>query len=193
MKQNNLKRGAVLICILGLLSLLFSGCGGKQQGSITISSSWMDKKSGVMTGSTFDSHTDTFIQNPQKEYYDTYADMVMAVKQGKISAFLMDEPMARVLCAENEGITYLRDYLTEDSYAFAFPRDEEGALLRDQMNEYLTKIKENGTLDEIEKIWFGTDESRKTIENWRELPAQNGTLEFAAEVDNAPLCIHKRQ
>ena len=117
--------------------------------------------------------------------------MAIALKQGKISAFLMDEPMARVLLAENEGLTYLPDYLTEDSYAFAFPKTEQGAQLRDQMNEFLAKLRTEGTLEEIEEKWFGTDESLKTIENWSELPAENGTIDFAAKINSAPFAYIK--
>ena len=146
---------------------------------------------GVMTGSTFDQHTDTYINDAKKEYYTTYADMALAVEQGKIAAFLMDEPMARVLCAENPGVTYLEDYLTEDGYAFAFPKTEQGALLRDQMNEFLARIQSDGTLEEIEEIWFGTDESVQVVEDWTGLPAANGTLEFAAKASKRPLRLRK--
>ena len=144
-----------------------------------------------MTGSTFDQHTDTYINDAKKEYYTTYADMALAVEQGKIAAFLMDEPMARALCAENPGVTYLEDYLTEDGYAFAFPKTEQGALLRDQMNEFLAQIQADGTLEEIEEIWFGTDESVQVVEDWTQLPAPNGTLEFAAKDQQRPLRLRE--
>lgn len=59
---------------------------------------------GVQTGSTFDVMTDECIENAQKKYYESFADMTVAVKQGKISAFLVDEPLARMLCSEQGGI-----------------------------------------------------------------------------------------
>ncbi len=191
MNYTKLRISAALICIASLLSLLLGSCAGEQQKQITNIRQLDGKSIGVMTGSIFDQYTDQFIHDAKKEYYSTYADMAMAVQQGKISAFLMDEPMARVLCQENEGITYLADYLTEDGYAFAFPKDEDGARLRDQINEFLAKCKADGTLEEIETIWFGADENLKTVADWTELPAQNGTVDFAAKIGSAPFAYVK--
>ena len=188
-----MKRSCVSLVLILLLAALLTGCAGSadKNASVTDIRQLDGQTIGVMTGSTFDQHTDTYINDAKKEYYSSYADMALAVEQGKIAAFLMDEPMARVLCAENPGVTYLEDYLTEDGYAFAFPKTEKGALLRDQMNEFLAQIHADGTLQEIEDIWFGTDESVQVVEDWTQLPATNGTLEFAAKASSAPFAYVK--
>ena len=144
-----MKKSRVFLVLLVLLVTLLAGCANQNgEGAAIADIRQLDGQTiGVMTGSTFDQHTDTYINDAKKEYYTTYADMALAVEQGKIAAFLMDEPMARVLCAENPGVTYLEDYLTEDGYAFAFPKTEQGALLRDQLNEFLARIQSDGTLD----------------------------------------------
>ena len=131
-----------------LLAVMLAGCASQagEETAITHIRQLDGQTIGVMTGSTFDQHTDTYINDAKKEYYSSYADMALAVEQGKVAAFLMDEPMARVLCAENPGVTYLEEYLTEDGYAFAFPKTEKGALLRDQMNEFLAQIQADGTI-----------------------------------------------
>ena len=176
-----------------LLAVMLAGCASQaeEETAITHIRQLDGQTIGVMTGSTFDQHTDTYINDAKKEYYSSYADMALAVEQGKVAAFLMDEPMARVLCAENPGVTYLEEYLTEDGYAFAFPKTEKGALLRDQMNKFLAQIQADGTLAEIEAIWFGTDESLQVVEDWTTLPAPNGTLEFAAKASSAPFAYIK--
>lgn len=188
-----MKKSLIYLPLVILLVGVLTGCAAEMgaRAPITDIRQLDGQTMGVMTGSTFDQHTDTYINDAKKEYYTTYADMALAVEQGKISAFLMDEPMARVLCAENPGVTYLEDYLTEDGYAFAFPKTEKGALLRDQMNEFLAQIQTDGTLEEIEEIWFGTDESVQVVEDWTGLPAPNGTLEFAAKASSAPFAYVK--
>ena len=182
------RKWIALLGILVVLSTLLAGCSRGEQEAVEITDIRQldEQRIGVMTGSTFDSYTDQFIRDAQKEYYSSYADMALAVQQGKISAFLMDEPMARVLCSQTEGITYLSEYLTRDGYAFAFPKTEKGALLRDQMNEFLEQIAQDGTLAQIEQIWFGDDTSVQVVADWRDLPAPNGTLEFAAKASSAP-------
>ena len=192
MKKTFLKR-AVFFAIAICLILALAGCAddAEDTGQITELEQLASESIGVLTGSVFDTYTDEFIEDAAKEYYNTYADMVIAVKQGIISAFLIDEPMARVLCQENDGIRYLDEYLTQDSYAFAFPKDEDGERLRDQMNEFLTKISSDGTLEQIEEIWFGTDEDAKTVQDWTQLPAENGTLIFITKIDSAPFAYVK--
>ena len=181
----------VLLAVL--LAVFLTGCGAQREESTAITDiRQLDGQTiGVLTGSTFDQYTDTYIHEATKEYYTAYADMALAVEQGRIAAFLMDEPMARVLCAENPAVTYLPDYLTEDGYAFAFPKTEQGALLRDQMNEFLARIQADGTMEEIEGIWFGTDKSAQVVEDWKQLPAPNGILEFAAQASTAPFAYVK--
>ena len=193
MKPGITNRWIFLYAVALLLALLLSGCAAQEQDDTQITDiRQLDGQNiGVITGSVFDTYTDQFIQDAEKEYYSTYADMVLAVEQGKIAAFLMDEPMARTLCAQSTGVVYLQDFLTEDGYAFAFPKTEQGAQLRDQINAYLLQIQSDGTLEEIESIWFGTDEARKVVEDWTALPATNGTLDMAINANTAPFAYVK--
>ncbi len=176
-----------------LICLLLGGCAesGVENGSITDIRQLDGQSVGVMTGSAFDIYTDEFINDADKKYYNGYADMVEAVKQGKIAGFIMDEPMARVLCSENDGVTYLSEHLTEDSYAFAFPKTDKGKRLRDELNKFLDGMKADGTLKELDNVWFGSDESLKTVGSAKELPALNGTVELALNLGNAPFAYIK--
>ena len=48
-------------------------------------------------------------------WYDRVPDLALALEQGKIAGFLMDEPIARLLCQENPAVTYLPEVLVEES------------------------------------------------------------------------------
>ena len=176
-----------------VLVALLAGCAAQDHTShqITALGQLDGQRIGVITGSVFDTYTDQWIEDAQKEYYASYADLVLAVEQGKVAAFLTDEPMARTLCIQNNSVTYLEDFLTEDGYAFAFPKTEKGALLRDQMNQFLEQIQADGRLDEMEEIWFGADESVQVVGDWIQLPAVNGTLEFSSAAINPPFSYVK--
>ena len=176
-----------------LICLLLGGCakiGGKSE-PITDIRQLDGQAVGVLTGSAFDRYTDEFIRDADKKYYNEYSDMATAVERGEIAAFLMDEPMARILCSESDGVTYLPKRLTDDSYAFAFPKTDKGKRLRDELNQFLAKLEADGTLEELEDIWFGSDESRKTVEALENLPASNGTVELALNLENAPFAYIK--
>lgn len=145
---------------------------------------------GIQTGSAYDAMADAHIDDAQKKYYASFTDMAIAVAQGKISAFLVDEPIARILCSEQKGIRYLDDYISSDNYAFAFPKTDEGGALRGRFNEFLSEIRGDGTLNEIEDKWFGTDESSQTVSYPGEAGA-SGTLRFITNSGSAPFSYVK--
>ncbi len=192
MKRN--KATGRLFCAIWLLSILcmlLSGCHAAESESITSIRQLDGKTIGVMTGSSLDVHTDNLIRNADKQYYDRVPDLALALEQGKITGFLIDEPIARLLCQENQAVTYLPDILVEESYAAAFSGTERGAALRDEYNEYLAKIRADGTLEEIDEIWLGADESKKVVEDWTSFPAENGVIRMAVKTDVAPFCYIK--
>ncbi len=196
--MKNKKFWLCLSVMILLICLLLGGCGksddGKSGGEteqITDIRQLDGQAIGVMTGSSFDVLTDEFIENADKQYYDKVPDLALAVEQGKIAGFLMDEPIARTLCLENPAVTYLPDKLVEESYAAAFAKTERGAALRDEYNEFLAQIKADGTLEEIDDIWLGADESKKVVEDWTAFPADNGVIRMAEKTDVAPFCYIK--
>ncbi len=149
------------------------------------------KRIGIITGSSFDEIVDSTFQAPEKLYYNNYSDMAEALRQNKLDGFLVDEPVARVLSTEVGGVTYMPEMLREDSYAIAMPKTDEGQQLQSEMNEFLAKIREDGTLDEIEDVWFGTDADLQTVEAPADLPAANGTIEYAGTPGMEPLSYIK--
>ncbi len=188
------RKAGWLLCAVWLLSILcmfLSGCNTAEETSVTSIRQLDGQKIGVMTGSSFDVHTDNLIEDADKKYYDRVPDLALAVEQGKIAGFLIDEPIARVLCQENQAVTYLPDVLVEESYAAAFSKTERGAALRDEYNEYLTQIRADGTLEEIDGIWLGADESKKVVEDWTSFPAENGVIRMAVKTDVAPFSYIK--
>ena len=183
-----------LSLVVVLICLLLGGCaknGGGKDEAITDIRQLDGQAIGVLTGSSFDVHTDELIEDADKQYYDKVPDLALAVEQGKIAGFLMDEPVARTLCLENPAVTYLPDVLVEESYAAAFSKTERGAALRDEYNEFLAQIRADGTLKEIDGIWLGADESKKVVEDWTALPADNGVIRMAEKTDIAPFCYIK--
>lgn len=179
--------------LLFVAVIMLVGCAGNKidaPQSITDMSQLSGCEIGIQTGSTFDAMTDEYIDDAQKKYYESFADMAVAVTQGKISAFLVDEPIARILCGEQKGIRYLNDYISSESYAFAFPKTENGGTLRDSLNEFLSGIRADGTLNEIEDKWFGTDESVKTV-SYPGSTGASGTLRFITNSGSAPFSYVK--
>ena len=76
-------------------------------------------KIGAYTGSEYDTLLKEKISDAKPAYYNSYSDEISALKSGKIDAFLTDEPLAKEILKNNDGLKILDEKLTEDSYAFA--------------------------------------------------------------------------
>ena len=141
---------------------------------------------GVQTGSSFDGMIGERLPDARVEYYNTKADLVAALNGHKVDAFVVDEPVARILMREDDRITYLPEYLDSYDFAFVFPKGDTGEALREQFNAFLEPLRSDGTLDALAAKWFGEDEDAKTMPDIAALKAENGTLRLATESGYAP-------
>lgn len=186
-------RKAMCFVLLFAAVLTLVGCAGNKNDEpqvITDISQLAGCGIGVVTGSAFDTMTDEYIENADKQYYESYADLAVALSKGKISGFLVDEPVGRMLCNEQKGLRFLDEYISRESYAFAFPKTDEGGALRDRFNEFLSQITADGTLDEFKAKWLSDDENAKAVT----YPPENGsagTLRFATDSRTAPFSYVK--
>jgi len=79
--------------------------------------------------------------------YETYTIAFNDLKAGAIDAIAIDMTAGGFLIEGEEGFTFLEEDLGVESYAIGFRLDDEE--LRDQVNEGLQALVDNGTYDEI--------------------------------------------
>ncbi len=146
------------------------------------------KKVGIITGSVYDNVLKEKNPKAVPEYFNNFTDQIEALKAGKISAFLVDEPMARDILNRTSGVTVLKDMLTSDGYAFAFPKSQ--SKLQQDVNKILQEMIDDGTLKKIDARWFGTDEAARVLPNIR-LDGRNGVIRLATNSGAAPFVYLK--
>lgn len=147
------------------------------------------KRIGLITGKTFFSLIDDVIERPHKKLYNSYTDMIAALKSGNLDAFMCDEPTARAICRADDGVKLLCNTSIETEYVFAFADTPDGNALCAEFNEFLARIKINGTLNDIAEIWFGDDESRKNV-YFKKFDGRR-TLNFASNAETPPFIYDK--
>ncbi|MBO5560704.1 MAG: ABC transporter permease subunit [Firmicutes bacterium] len=129
---------------------------------------WRDyngKKIGIITGTSFEEPTLKNFPDSEFLYYNSYSDINAALDQGLIDGYVGDEPALRTMHTEQPQIDYIKEMIDPDDYAFAFQKDtEKSKKLCAEFNEFLEKCKADGTLEELNTIWFGTDESKKVVD-----------------------------
>ena len=145
-------------------------------------------KVGVIVGGIFDAFCDKAIPGSVPEYYYTAADMPLALEAGKIDAYIDDELSAIAHCKSYNNIR-IDKVVYSDHYGFIFNR--KNGELCDKMSEFIIRLREDGTLDELKKIWIdGEDESIKHVD-YNDLPAENGTLKIAIAATMPPMVYVK--
>ena len=99
-------------------------------------------------------------------FYDRMSDMIMALQAGDITSAEVPESMADYLCAQNEKIVKRGEYLLENmdeptkriayrlGVGYAFLTKEDKTELRDEIDQAITAMKEDGTLDQLIRTYI---------------------------------------
>ena len=151
------------------------------------------KRIGVQTGSTFDEIVRDNIPNPEISYFNAMSDMSAALEANKIDAFAGDEPVLRLMAAENDALAVIEERLDSFEFGFVMPKTEAGEKLRDEINAWLATLKHSGELDRLTEKWISGPEDEKDVPDWRSLPATKGTLKMVTEGGYAPLSYFRGQ
>lgn len=160
---------------LFVLSAL-AGCADKSKvgGDKTNVDDYKNSKVGIMTGSYQSTIIGDFFPDATILEYNNPADMLYALTENKIDITMIDA--SSYTCALWEGlqISRLDEVAETSSYGIIFPKGQQQEL-RLQVNEFLAKIKENGTYDKLNEKWFGSKEPTE-FHDPEALTGTNGTL-----------------
>lgn len=140
---------------------------------------------GVIDGSIYAGYSQELFPNAKLDSYPSFLDLIQCVKQGKIDGFLIDMPNYNAFRRTESGISYVDvpDYDVEIGYAFG--KDENGDLLKQQMDELLEEMRADGTLDELLDYWCGEEEPTETL-TMPEFPEDSKPLKVALDLSRKP-------
>ena len=144
------------------------------------------KRIGVQMGTIFDKVISERIPNAEVLYFNNFPDELTALGADRIDGVPTTEMIFSQFQKENAEYTIIDEVLDYIPTAFVFPKTDKGALLQEQMNEFLKELRENGELSRLKTVWAGTDESQKKMIDYDSLPDRNGRLRFVTEGDYPP-------
>ena len=149
------------------------------------------KRIGVQTGTTFDEIVQETLPNVQISYFNSYPDMAAALEANKIDGFPGDEPVLRLMAAEDDKLAVLGERMDDFDFGFVLPKTEAGEKLLSQINEWLAAIKESGELDAVVSKWTSGAEADKVLPDYAAYPATSGTLTMVTEGAYAPMNYYR--
>jgi len=179
------KRFQILLCIIMAICLL-SACTvtNRQSGDTNQNSDasayeqLSGKRIGVLAASHIEDTIRELIPSATIEYGNSFDDLAYALEAGTIDAYVSDQPIARKM-VEKYSKQQIVALVTQEGYGYIYPKNSEKSdLIRTQMDSFLQKIKADNTLQEIDSIWFGSDESLKVIDETG-ITGTNGELTMA--------------
>ncbi|MBQ2616767.1 MAG: transporter substrate-binding domain-containing protein, partial [Synergistaceae bacterium] len=92
---------------------------------------------------------------------------------------------------EDTSLEIINPPLRETYFYQMFSNTERGKKLCAEYSDFLETLWDNGTIDALNDKWLGADESRKTVEDYSQLPATNGTVRMAVDAQFPPFVYVK--
>lgn len=150
-----------ILCVLTIIMLLLAGCesgGGKKAFS-----TWEDFEGatiGVVSGALYKDYVEALVQEAEYKEFNTLTEALEALSSNKVDAVPIDFPIAEYFTARNTDCVIFSELISGDKFGFAVAKDSP---LTEKGNEALQKLIDNGTVDELKKMWSSTDDSIKAL------------------------------
>ncbi len=147
-----------------------------------------NSKIGAMTGSTGEKFISTQYPQSKISSFDSIADAMMALQSNKLDYVITTLTTAVNYVNNNKDLTIFKDGLLNEGVAIAVAKENPEML--QQIQDVLTKYKQDGTLDQVISHWIKKDGSPYDIE---ELPKATGDkiLTVAIAANREPMCFVK--
>lgn len=160
------------------MTIAMVGCSSKAPANTVFSvDDLAGKKIGVQLGTTGDIYATDEYGDESVERYNKGTDAVQALKQGKIDCVIIDEQPALAFVDKNSDLKILDDEFTNEDYAIAISKDNSE--LKNKINDALSELKADGTLDAIISNWIGEDAGKTPYESPADVDRSNGTIVMA--------------
>ena len=143
------------------------------------------KRAGITTGSIHDRVIQSVLPLSPISEYSNYTDLTTALKSGKIDYFLAGTETASHIIEAEDTLACPDEPVMALDIGAMFAKTEKGQKLKAQMDDFIAKLKKDGTLDEIYDHW-SRPQSASTPVDMSGLSGENGTLRFATSGTKVP-------
>ena len=141
------------------------------------------KTIGVQMGTTDMTYAEG-VEGATVEKYNKGADAIEALKQGKVDVVLIDSSPAKYFVSKNPELSIAPKPFAVEKYACAIKKGNDE--LTQQINDALSQLRENGTLNLIEQNWLVDAEYGKHPYESPEGITYSGKLVMATNAEFPP-------
>lgn len=116
--------------------------------------------------------------------------MLIALKQGKLDAVLAEAVVIPQIKLEHPWVFEVPDSIDSYDIVFGFGKTKHAALLKDQFNDFIAVIRQNGVYDEVESYWMSNFSPDTCVTDKSGITGENGKLTIALEGGYEPYAYH---
>ncbi len=183
-KKINKRKSVILIVLLLVLIVFKANCDTISNENYKSVSDLSGKIIGVMEGTnTFDCIKNNYPSINNFLNYKSFEEGVLALKTSKIDAFCYDKMPMELLVAKEKDLRLLPELIQKEFLGLAFAKNNP---LTEKFRTEIEKLDKSGKLDELKKIWTGTDDSLKVMprQDWS---GENGIIRYCCSADSEPI------
>jgi polar amino acid transport system substrate-binding protein len=177
--------GNSLAVFCAFLSLLMAGCADSNK-AIEKMADIRDCSIGVMTGSTGEQLARKKFPKATIKSFDDIMDAVAALKANQLDVVITGYPTVMNACKHNADLRYLSEPVDYENTAIAVGKENKQLLA--EINQIITALKKDGTLQDMRRRWFKTDFSPYEIPVITP-PAKGIVLKIGTSATREPFCF----
>lgn len=142
--------------LMMVMMVSFAACGKKETKVIASVEDLKGAKIGVQAGTTGEIYAADEFGDDAVSRFDKGAEAVLALKQGKVDAVIIDDQPAQVFVEQNKGLKILEEEYVLEDYAICVSKDNTE--LKEEINAAIAQLKEDGTFQAIVDYYIGNTE-----------------------------------
>jgi polar amino acid transport system substrate-binding protein len=121
---------------------------------------------GAQDGTTGEFYAEDETEASQVRGFPEGPDAINALRNGQVDAVIIDFAVGQDAVEKAGGVEIAQRIVTNELYGFAFAEDKDA--LREQANEAIARIKEDGTLARFYQKYFKKDPPQSVLEGTHE-------------------------
>lgn len=146
---------------------------------------FMSAELGVVTGSLYGGYCRELFPNARVSEFNNFADVLMALKQGKVKGAMLDRPNFNAIRRTEKKLSAVDVPQYSVDIGFGFQKSGSGYALQAQMNEFLDKLRADGRLETMLGKWYGETEPDESVP-LEKLAGNAGRLKVSIDTTRKP-------
>lgn len=180
-----------LLAVLILMPLL-SGCAKQEESTSAITSvhQFTTERVGVQSSTLYEEGLWEICPNVEIAYFTSPTDMLVALEQGKIDSFLIEDISYKIKKDEFSWLKLLDGAVLSTPIGAAISEHSEHPMLQAHLEEFVANMATNGVAEDLDRYWLSEFDPDSCVVDRSGITGENGIVAFAVENAYVPFTYY---